>query len=88
MEELHALSARYIYIFLIYVAGFIDDLGTLGEVCGFEMPRRTIQLDLSACLLWLFEGRRGIRSMDEGTVAAMPLFTVVAWLYCRYRRRS
>lgn len=70
------LPARYVCIY-----SFVDHLGTLA--------RSTMQLRPRS--FGVSSG--GFGFLEDGTVerrkpAAMPLFAVAAWLYCRRRRRS
>lgn len=68
------LPARYVCIY-----SFVDHLGTLARS---TMQLRPRSFGVSSC---------GFGFLEDGTVerrkpAAMPLFAVAAWLYCRRRR--
>lgn len=70
------LPARYVCIY-----SFVDHLGTLAR-CTMQLRPRSFGVSSG-----------GFGFLEDGTVerrkpAAMPLFAVAAWLYCRRRRRS
>lgn len=72
------LPARYV---CIYIYSFVDHLGTLAR-CTMQLRSRSFGVSSG-----------GFGFLEDGTVerrkpAAMPLFAVAAWLYCRRRRRS
>lgn len=72
------LPARYV---CIYIYSFVDHLGTLAR-CTMQLRPRSFGVSSG-----------GFGFLEDGTVerrkpAAMPLFAVAAWLYCRRRRRS
>lgn len=70
------LPARYVCIY-----SFVDHLGTLAR-CTMQLRPRSFDVSSG-----------GFGFLEDGTVerrkpAAMPLFAVATWLYCRRRRRS
>lgn len=70
------LPARYV---CIYIYSFVDHLGTLAR-CTMQLRPRSFGVSSG-----------GFGFLEDGTVerrkpAAMPLFAVAAWLYCRRRR--
>lgn len=72
------LPARYV---CIYIYSFVDHLGTLAR-CTMQLRPRSFGVSSG-----------GFGFLEDGMVerrkpAAMPLFAVAAWLYCRRRRRS
>lgn len=74
-EELHL----YLLDMYVYIYSFVDHLGTLAR-CTMQLRPRSFGVSSG-----------GFGFLEDGTVerrkpAAMPLFAVAAWLYCRRRR--